>query len=380
MTSTEMMDTKVHDQHPKNVEKMRPSATTLVQRYTRNGKSLIERQTLTIHFIETLESTPTKDSDLPKTVRPPYILQKSKLTRIRSNSLRQHRNDLQSHSHSHNHTVFSTNEWTVKSGCHFNCIENSMGIQIVSSNLDHSTNIQLCYTEFIVSKLCRKIAISEFLFNDFVFQSCDKIETTQEFATNLCRKYQKKVRGLSGNGMQIAPSPLDPDRGCKVACQDEYLSHRFYLVNGDQGYFPYGTKCSRDSVNDNRYCVNGKCLQFDQRNIPLVESHISLALYRTRRSTTEKQHHPPKQPTATNEIPNATADDPNVERTKRNFMYYEPINVTEKISRELLNNIVSNIVFTVSPIQGKNINLYGVLCCSVNKLLSVSFFSAQMSI
>lgn len=114
-------------------------------------------------------------------------------------------------------------------------------------------------------------------------QSCDKIETTQEFATNLCRNYQKKVRGLSGNGMQIAPSTIDPDRGCKVACQDEFLSHRFYLVNGEHGFFPFGTKCSRTAT-DKRYCVNGKCLQFDKRNIPLVESHISLALYRSRRS------------------------------------------------------------------------------------------------
>lgn len=159
-----MMDTKVHDQHPKNVEKMRPSATTLVQRYTRNGKLLIGK-TSEIDWSNSLNlskpfpshSIGTKDSDLPKTIRPPYILQKSKLTRIRSNALRQHRNEL----HSHNHTVFSTNEWTVKSGCHFNCIENSMGIQIVSSNLDHSTNIQLCYTEFIVSYTLPNCAICE---------------------------------------------------------------------------------------------------------------------------------------------------------------------------------------------------------------------------
>lgn len=37
VTSNEMMDTK-HDQ--KNVDKMRPSAATLVQRYTRNGNSM----------------------------------------------------------------------------------------------------------------------------------------------------------------------------------------------------------------------------------------------------------------------------------------------------------------------------------------------------
>jgi len=77
------------------------------------------------------------------------------------------------------------------------------------------------------------------------------------YSTDLCSKYKLKVRGLSGNGMQIAPSIEDPDRSCKVACQDELIVHRFYLVNGEQGYFPFGTKCSK---NENRYCVNGKCL------------------------------------------------------------------------------------------------------------------------
>lgn len=57
--------------------------------------------------------------------------------------------------------------------------------------------------------------------------------------------------------MQISASIEDPDRSCKVACQDVFLRHRFYLVNGEQGYFPFGTKCSR---NKSRYCVNGKCL------------------------------------------------------------------------------------------------------------------------
>lgn len=172
----------------------------------------------------------------------------------------------------------------------------------------------------------------------FPLKSCDKIDTVQEFATNLCKKYQRKVRGLSGNGMQIAPSTIDPDRGCKVACQDEHLSHRFYLVNGDQGYFPYGTKCSRNTLNDNRYCVNGKCLQFDQRNIPLVESHISLALYRSRRSS---------------QIDKQYTIDENARRSKRNFLFFEPVNITERLSKELLQNIISNLVLTTLPVQGK---------------------------
>lgn len=213
-----------------------------------------------------------------------------KVAKVRVHTQKPNRSD------QHNQTAaVSYDEWAVKSGCHFSCINQSMGIQIISSKLDRTTNIQLCNAEFIVSYSqarwnrfesgCKPGPICHRGITFFSFQSCDKIETTQEFATNLCRKYQKKVRGLSGNGMQIAPNTIDPDRGCKVACQDEFLSHRFYLVNGEHGFFPFGTKCSRNTVPDNRYCVNGKCLQFDKRNIPLVESHISLALYRSRRST-----------------------------------------------------------------------------------------------
>lgn len=138
--------------------------------------------------------------------------------------------------------------------------------------------------------------------------------------------------------MQISPSTIDPDRGCKVACQDEYLPHRFYLVNGEQGFFPFGTKCSRNSSSDNRYCVNGKCLQFDERNIPLVESHISLALYRSRRSIN---------------FMNSNLIQRNDEkRTKRNFLFFEPVNITENVTKELLQSIINNLVFKESPIQG----------------------------
>lgn len=88
------------------------------------------------------------DPELPKPLRPSSNnFQKSKLNRIRSNALRQNRGEL------YNQTTFSTDEWIVKSGCHFSCLENSMGIQIISSKSDHSTNIQLCNAEFIVNIL-----------------------------------------------------------------------------------------------------------------------------------------------------------------------------------------------------------------------------------
>lgn len=91
-------------------------------------------------------------------------------------------------------------------------------------------------------------------------QPCEKVVSTFEYSTKICSKYQLKVRGLSGKGMQISPSIEDPDRACRIACQDQYLNHRFYLVNGEQGLFPFGTKCSFKNGNDKRYCVNGKCL------------------------------------------------------------------------------------------------------------------------
>lgn len=89
------------------------------------------------------------DSELPKNVgRSTNSFQKSKLNMFRVNSLRPNR-DKQI-----NIVAPINNEWNVKSGCHFSCIEQSMGIQIISSKLDQSTNIQLCHAEFVVSYLC----------------------------------------------------------------------------------------------------------------------------------------------------------------------------------------------------------------------------------
>lgn len=52
----------------------------------------------------------------------------------------------------------------------------------------------------------------------------------------------------------------DPDRPCRVACQDENVSHRFYLVNGEDGWFPFGTDCTRGLSDKRSYCISGKCL------------------------------------------------------------------------------------------------------------------------
>lgn len=140
--------------------------------------------------------------------------------------------------------------------------------------MDIRTSIQLCTPNTIVC------SISHFhlhvtsrnwmsLKSLFMFQACDKVLTTYEYATRLCKRYQQKVRGLSGVGMQIAPSVEDPDRSCRIACQDNFIRHRFYLVNGEQGHFPFGARCNHDEPN--RYCVNGKCLVGWDMRLSFVE-------------------------------------------------------------------------------------------------------------
>uniref|UniRef100_A0A1B0GKN0 Putativedisintegrin and metalloproteinase with thrombospondin motifs 18 n=1 Tax=Lutzomyia longipalpis TaxID=7200 RepID=A0A1B0GKN0_LUTLO len=186
--------------------------------------------------------------------------------------------------------------WHVKSGCYFSCMDMAKGIQIVASTTSGVTSIQLCSPDVL---------------------PCEKMQTTYEFSSKLCSRYKTKVRGLSGSGMQISPSIEDPDRSCKVACQDEYIGHRFYLVNGEQGYFPFGTKCSKT---EKRFCVRGRCLEFGPDNMPLRESHSNLALYHNRKRR----------------------------RRKRSFLDFAPVNITEKVSQELLDKLLDNVNFTTA--------------------------------
>jgi hypothetical protein len=68
----------------------------------------------------------------------------------------------------------------------------------------------------------------------------------------------------------------DPDRPCHVACQDEEVNHRFYLVNGEDGWFPFGTDCSRGVHEKRAYCISGKCLV----SIPIIiETHHDIDNY-----------------------------------------------------------------------------------------------------
>jgi len=184
-------------------------------------------------------------------------------------------------------------EWQVISGCHSNCMTESMGVQVISSRRTQERNVQLC---------THKV------------KPCESLQTPAEYAEQTCARYKQKVRGLSGHGSQISASVEEPDRSCRVGCQDEFIKYRYYLVNGINGHFPIGTRCSQV---DKRYCLYGKCLEFGSDNILRQQSHISLALLRSKRD---------------------------LKRQKRSYLYYDPVNITETITKDFLNTIVSSIM------------------------------------
>lgn len=116
--------------------------------------------------------------------------------------------------------------------------------------------------------------------------------------------------------MQISPSLEDPDRSCRVACQDKFIPHRFYLVNGDHGFYPYGTKCSFKN-DDKRFCVNGKCLKFGEDDTPVNGNFHNNFSFRSKRSLTS--------------------------RNRRHYTYYAPANFNESVSQDYLKRLLSNI-------------------------------------
>lgn len=58
----------------------------------------------------------------------------------------------------------------------------------------------------------------------------------------------------------------DVDRPCRLACQDQTVQHRFYIVNGEVGWFPFGTDCARGDPDRRAFCLSGKCLVSIQIN------------------------------------------------------------------------------------------------------------------
>lgn len=154
-SSVEMIETT---RDFKNIDQMKPSAASLVQRYTRNGKRLpyfqnIELNNAVFFFIFVYMQFTDVDTPKPfgRLTNNNYHRPKA-TTKVRLHTVKPNRSE------QHNQTVDRPHdEWIVKSGCHFSCINQSMGIQIISSKMDRTTNIQLCNAEFIVSPASNEI-------------------------------------------------------------------------------------------------------------------------------------------------------------------------------------------------------------------------------
>ncbi|KOB64852.1 Uncharacterized protein OBRU01_20113 [Operophtera brumata] len=129
-------------------------------------------------------------------------------------------------------------QWRPTSGCHYHCITPGVGVRLVQSASKSLSSIQLCHPDSSRHDL-----------------GCTQRKSPYQYATMVCSKYKERVRRLSGLGMQISPVLEDPDRPCRIACQDERVPHRFYLVNGQEGWFPLGTSCGKKNAS---YCFCGE--------------------------------------------------------------------------------------------------------------------------
>ncbi|KAG8329988.1 metalloendopeptidase activity protein [Homalodisca vitripennis] len=149
--------------------------------------------------------------------------------------------------------------WQPTTDCYYNCVSPGSGVRLVERRAclqcNSSASIQLCKQDNAV---------------------CGMIKSTLEYATMICTQYSERVRRLSGMGMQLSPALEDPDRSCRIACQDETVLHRFYLVNGEDGWFPFGTDCTKGDTTKKAFCIRGKCLEFGSDDTPLHESEYTL--------------------------------------------------------------------------------------------------------
>ena len=133
--------------------------------------------------------------------------------------------------------------WQPVSKCSFSCLVPARGLQMM--------------TRTCLAAVCEGIDSTIGLCEDRT-TSCSKLITPFQFASQTCDNF--KISKLSGIGMQLSSTKADPDRACKVACQDRDFSYRFYMVSGEKGWFPYGTDCSRGLGTKDSFCVKvGLC-------------------------------------------------------------------------------------------------------------------------
>ncbi|XP_054162354.1 A disintegrin and metalloproteinase with thrombospondin motifs adt-2-like [Oppia nitens] len=146
--------------------------------------------------------------------------------------------------------------WYPISKCRYNCQTKSKGFRLVSRDCNSISN---CGPKRESFQLC-----------DDQKDYCNNIlDTPEEYANKICQKYQIKYPTLlSGLGKQLSSQTTNINSGCIVACQDRIWKDIHYQMDAFiDGKFPFGTDCSFGSAK-NAYCLNGKCIKFDENNMP----------------------------------------------------------------------------------------------------------------
>ena len=99
--------------------------------------------------------------------------------------------------------------WSPVSKCSFSCLVPAVGLQMM--------------TRVCQARVCEGVDSTLGLCDDKA-TSCRKLITPFQFASQTCDNF--RIGKLSGIGMQLTSTTLDPDRACKVACQDRDYSYR----------------------------------------------------------------------------------------------------------------------------------------------------------
>ena len=99
--------------------------------------------------------------------------------------------------------------WRPVSACSFTCLVPARGLQMMA----RTCRARVCEGVDSTLGLCEDRTTS-----------CSKLITPFQFASQTCENFG--ISKLSGIGMQLTSTALDPDRACRVACQDRDYSYR----------------------------------------------------------------------------------------------------------------------------------------------------------
>ncbi|GIY17528.1 a disintegrin and metalloproteinase with thrombospondin motifs 16 [Caerostris darwini] len=174
--------------------------------------------------------------------------------------------------------------WHKVSQCRPSCMVKGKGFQLVSRECNSVTG---CLGQRDTFQLCDAPSSAN---------TCGAMKSVDQYANEVCQRYRVKYPTvLSGKGRQLPPQPGNPHSACIVACQDRVWQDTHYQMDVyEDGKFPFGTDCSPDH-RTKAYCLNGRCLQFNDDGTPLNSEttqmyDIRRYLSRIRRDTSGINH------------------------------------------------------------------------------------------